>query len=243
MTMPKFSIITPTWNRADGRLQRCVNSVLAQTFADFEHIIVDDGSTDDTPDVVAAYDDPRIRYVYIEHAGRVVARNAGMERARGIWHLWLDSDDALDAMYLATVDYHAKMYPEARWFICGAVVHGFFKEKGRHVCPKWTHIRKAWLPPVDSNGCHAHFPSGKFGTGQFIYHREVYQKIGNMPEWRNHNRIADGVDEWLGYETGYSSAKKLVGNPNGEDWAFIRRISQFYCAELIQAALYVHYVR
>jgi glycosyltransferase involved in cell wall biosynthesis len=46
--MPKFSIITPTYNRADGRLQRCMTSVLAQVYDDYEHIIVDDGSTDDT---------------------------------------------------------------------------------------------------------------------------------------------------------------------------------------------------
>jgi glycosyltransferase involved in cell wall biosynthesis len=240
-------------------LQRCIYSVLGQTFGDFEHIIVDDGSVDNTQEVVASYEDGRIRYVYIEHAGRVIARNAGMERARGRWHLWLDSDDALDVMYLKTVDYYAGAYPEARWFICGAVVHGFFKEDGQHVCPKWTKIRPAWMPPVtegrtnyefwraipvfDARSVHSHFPSGKFGTGQFIYHREVYEAIGNMPEWRNHNRIADGVDEWLGYETGYNSKTKLVGNPNGEDWAYIRRISQLCRAELIPAALYIHYVR
>ncbi len=64
-----------------------------------------------------------------------------------------------------------------------------------------------------------------------------------MPAWKDHLAIADGVDGWLGYETGYSAAKKWVGNPNGEDWAYYRALTMHYQAHPIDACLYIHYVR
>ena len=86
--------------------------------------------------------------------------------------------------------------------------------------------------------------SGKFGTGQFIYHAEAYAKVGPFPPWKNHNEVARGADEWLGYETGYGGPRALpCGNPFGDDWLFARRISQFWKAELIRAALYIEYRR
>ena len=127
---PKFSIITPTWNRADGRLQRCIESVQCQTFVDYEHIIVDDGSKDDTEDVVLDYiiEDWQVprpsRFIYIdqvEHAGRVQARNAGMMAARGEWIAWLDSDDTYDPEYLATFDYYTRLDPEARLWVLSLI--------------------------------------------------------------------------------------------------------------------------
>jgi glycosyltransferase involved in cell wall biosynthesis len=226
----KFSIITPTWNRADGRLERCMLSVQSQTFRDYEHIIIDDGSTDGTE-------------AYVNLQG-VIARNAGMQASTGDWLTWLDSDDALDQEYLATLAYNINQSPDVRLWVLGVIYHGMTKDaSGRHVCPKWTKLRHPWLPPLNCDGAHDHFPSGKIGTGMFVFHRECYQKIGPMPPWKNHNQIADGVDEWLGYETGYSSAKRLCGNPHGDDWTFIRHLSMYYRIHLIHACLYIQYVR
>ena len=251
---PKFSIITPTWNRADGRLDRCIESVQCQTFVDYEHIIVDDGSKDGTKDVVRGYIDDdwdrqqgsSIRYIRMDHAGRVQARNAGMRAAQGEFVAWLDSDDCYDPEYLATFDYYTRLDPEARLWVCGSRYHGMVKdEDGKHLVPKWTKLRRAWCPPPakESDG-YAHFNSGKVGTGMFVYARECLEKTGLFPEhWHNHNHIADGVDEWLGYETGYSSAKRWVGNPNGCDWAMFRKLTLFYTVHLIEACLYNQYVR
>lgn len=238
--MPKFSIITPTYNRADGRLQRCLTSVQAQACRDFEHIVVDDGSTDDTEAVCAQYP---VHYIKIDHGGRVVARNAGMAAAEGEWFCWLDSDDGWDMMYLETFDYHIRQEPEARLWVAGVVMHGVKREGKRHTVPVWTKLRPAWMPPVDCNGVHSDFRSGKIGTGMFVYHRECYNRIGLLPPWKDHLAIADGIDDWLGYETGYSAEKKWVGNPFGEDHAYFRRLTQFYRVHCIDACLYVHYVR
>lgn len=89
---PFFTIIIPTYNRAH-MLSKAIESVLAQTFHDWELIIVDDGSTDNTKDVVTAYTDSRIKYIYQENAERSAARNKGIENAKGEYISFLDSDD------------------------------------------------------------------------------------------------------------------------------------------------------
>lgn len=91
--MPTFSVITATYNRGD-MINRTIDSILAQSFKDFEYIIVDDGSTDDTREVVKRYDDERIQYIRLDNnQGANFARNQGIERATGKYISFLDSDD------------------------------------------------------------------------------------------------------------------------------------------------------
>jgi glycosyltransferase involved in cell wall biosynthesis len=91
--MPRVSVIIPTYNRA-ALLPRAIDSVLAQTYQDFDIVIVDDGSTDGTRAVVEAYGDPRIRYLGLsKRRGVSAARNAGIAQAAGEWIAFIDSDD------------------------------------------------------------------------------------------------------------------------------------------------------
>ena len=85
--------------------------------------------------------------------------------------------------------------------------------------------------------------SGRIGTGMFVFRKACLDRTGYLPAWRDHKQLADGVDEWLGYETGYSYAKKWVGNPHGEDWALYRALSMHFKSHAIKACLYIHYVR
>lgn len=96
----KFSIIIPTYNRAVF-LPKAIESVLAQTYNDWELIIVDDGSTDNTKDVVAQYSDSRIRYIYQDNAERSAARNNGIARASGDYVCFMDSDNYMKSDRLA----------------------------------------------------------------------------------------------------------------------------------------------
>lgn len=100
--MPKFSIIIPTYNRV-YILPRAIDSVRAQTMSDWELLIVDDGSTDNTADVIKNYNDPRIRHILQKNAGPSAARNNGMKRAQGDMIAYLDSDDALAPEYLTSL--------------------------------------------------------------------------------------------------------------------------------------------
>jgi glycosyltransferase involved in cell wall biosynthesis len=87
------SVIVPTYNRA-GLLREAVASILAQSFGDFELIIVDDGSTDKTSDVIEGFRDRRIRRLLMEHCANLsVIRNTGIRNASGEFTAFLDSDD------------------------------------------------------------------------------------------------------------------------------------------------------
>ena len=90
---PKVSVIIPTYNRA-GLLPRAVNSVLSQTYDDYEIIIVDDCSTDNTRDVIAAFTDPRVLSIRHQTNRRQSASiNTGISNARGEYIAFLDDDD------------------------------------------------------------------------------------------------------------------------------------------------------
>ena len=91
--VPRVSVVITTYNRA-ALLPRAVNSVLAQTYPDYEIIIVDDCSTDSTPDVIRSFPDPRIRSFKHEwNRGVSAARNTGVANARGEYISFLDDDD------------------------------------------------------------------------------------------------------------------------------------------------------
>jgi glycosyltransferase involved in cell wall biosynthesis len=86
-----ISIIIPVYNRAHFIVE-CLESVFAQTYKDYEVIVVDDGSTDNLTDVLSPYID-RIRYIYKANGGVSSARNEGIRAAKGDYIAWLDSDD------------------------------------------------------------------------------------------------------------------------------------------------------
>lgn len=90
---PTVSVIIPTYNRAH-LVSRAVRSVLNQTYQDFELVVVDDASTDNTEEVVKGFNDDRIRYFrHSENKGPAAARNTGIEAAKGAFIAFLDDDD------------------------------------------------------------------------------------------------------------------------------------------------------
>lgn len=105
-----FSLILPVYNVADY-LRRCIQSILDQDFQDYEMILVDDGSTDHSPEICDEYarQYEHIRVIHKENGGLASARNAGLEHARGQYIWWIDSDDwiepgALSYLYEASKD-------------------------------------------------------------------------------------------------------------------------------------------
>lgn len=96
MSKPAISVIIPAYN-AQEYLRECLDSVLAQSFSDFEAIVVNDGSTDDTLKIAEEYarKDPRIKILNEVNSGVSTARNIGIKSAKGTWVIFLDSDDIL----------------------------------------------------------------------------------------------------------------------------------------------------
>lgn len=117
-----FTVFTPTYNRAHT-LHRVYDSLCAQTLRDFEWIVIDDGSTDNTAEVVADWiktADFPIRYFKQEHAGKHIAHNFAAREARGKFFLPLDSDDACTPRALERMAYHWNTIPDSeRPLYCG----------------------------------------------------------------------------------------------------------------------------
>lgn len=102
MDMEFISIVTPMYN--GGRfVAQTIESVLAQTYPHWEMLIVDDGSKDDSPEIVGAYSarDPRIKLIRQPNSGSAAARNNALRRARGRYICFLDADDLWDPEFLA----------------------------------------------------------------------------------------------------------------------------------------------
>ena len=109
-----FSIVIPTYNRAD-LLKRAMGSVLEQTWSDWELIVIDDASTDDTPAVLAACCDPRVRSLRNDpNRERSASRNRGIEAAEGEYICFLDSDDLYLPRHLETLAQAIAAAPEKR---------------------------------------------------------------------------------------------------------------------------------
>lgn len=138
--IPTVSVILPTYNRAH-LIGRAIQSVLAQTYHDFELIIIDDGSTDNTRSVIEDFDDDRI--VYIKHEqnkGVAAARNTGIATVKGKYIAFLDSDDQWMPGKLASqIDILANTTPDI-----GVVVSGYIWIKGSNkvYLPEQHYVRQ-----------------------------------------------------------------------------------------------------
>ena len=114
---PFFSIIIPTYNRAHV-IARAVESVIKQNFTDWELIIIDDGSTDNTSEIFAQFDDSKIKYIYQKNTERSEARNNGIKLATGKYICFLDSDDEYCEHHLSALYefIEKKNFPKAMFF-------------------------------------------------------------------------------------------------------------------------------
>ena len=99
---PKISVIVPVYN-VEKYLRRCVDSILAQTFTDFELLLVDDGSTDDSRVICEEYAalDVRVRVFHKPNGGVSSARNLGLDNAHGEWITFIDADDWIDCGFIS----------------------------------------------------------------------------------------------------------------------------------------------
>lgn len=111
-----FSIIIPLYNKG-ALVTRAIDSVLSQEIQDFEIVVIDDGSKDDSADYVKSYRDARVKYYYKENGGVSSARNFGIWKALGDWLIFLDADDELLPEALGFFNRLILAYPQERLFV------------------------------------------------------------------------------------------------------------------------------
>ena len=139
--MPEISVLIPCYNYGHY-LEYALESVTSQSYQNWEAIVIDDGSTDDTPQVTTQFDDPRIRYIYQENRGLSAARNTGLRSAQADLIALLDADDIWQAEYLAKMVTKLKMHPDAVAAYCG---YQYIDQDGENVgLPNLTIV-----PPED----------------------------------------------------------------------------------------------
>lgn len=184
MKSPKVSVVIPAYNRA-GTLSRSVMSVLAQTEGDFELIVVDDGSTDQTPALRSRLRDPRIRWKHHSlNRGPAAARNTGVRAARGEWIAFLDSDDEwLPRKLEIQLNHVSEKVPKACGVCCGL----YLREEG------YGKLKRI-IPPSPSSW-HRHLLLGcNLGPGTtLMVARKAFDEIGFLDE--RFRRFEDW--EWL----------------------------------------------
>ncbi|WP_417608766.1 glycosyltransferase family 2 protein [Parasphingorhabdus sp.] len=139
MNNPSISVIMPVYN-VEQYVPAAVDSVLAQTFTDFELIIVDDGGTDMSVEICASYDDPRIRIISQANRGLAGARNTGILEARGEYIALLDSDDSWDRDKLALHKIHLDNNPQV----------GVSYSGSRFIDADGTPLRQAQRPKLNN---------------------------------------------------------------------------------------------
>jgi glycosyltransferase involved in cell wall biosynthesis len=180
MNTPRVSVIVPTYNRA-RLVCATLESVFAQSYQDFEIIVVDDGSTDDTAAAVAAYGD-RVRYLRQANRGVNPARNCGIAAARGEFIALADSDDLWEPWKLATQVKLLETYPAV-----GFVFSDFFILKGDASAPNgiasWHGVSREWREIYDEYQQYSSLtlevgPGGDFAVYRGdIYERSLYEPM------------------------------------------------------------------
>jgi len=171
---PTVSVIIPTYNRAH-LIGRSIKSVLSQSYQDFEIIIVDDGSTDNTEEVVSSFNDERIRYIrHGENKGEAAARNMGIRVARGKYIASQDSDDEWLPEKLAKQIELLKNTPPK----VGVAYTGFWKIENNEK----TYIPFSWVNQKEGD-IHKELLKGNFiGSPATLIRRECFKKVGMFDE-------------------------------------------------------------
>ena len=205
---PQISVLVPIY-RIEKYLPKCVDSILNQSFLDFELILVNDGSPDSCPEICDAYakKDPRVRVIHKENGGLLSARKAGLKHARGKYIAFVDGDDWVDNYYLDV------LYKLAEANASDLVVTGHFREfdgKIETIKPKSTgvydydQLQTSILPNAIYNGRFCEHGISTYVWNK-LYKRELLEKIlYDVP-----NEIIMGEDAAITYAC-LSIAKHLT---------------------------------
>ena len=184
---PAVSVVTAAYN-AEAFLRDTIESVLAQSFPDFEHVVVDDGSTDGTPDLVASYGPP-VRLVRQANGGPANARNTGIRAARGRFVAFLDHDDLATPDRLACTMEVVARHPDAAWVYGDAV---YFD----HTTGKEMHRASAFAPLREGDVLAPLLLGNFIPFSTAAVRRDVFDRVGFFDERRARVHI-DDWDLWV----------------------------------------------
>lgn len=185
---PYFSIMVPTYNQAHY-LPNCLNSLIAQNFPDWEAIVVDDGSTDETSQVLEVwkFKDPRVHTIRQKNGGTAAALNTALKNCKGEWICWLSSDDLFEPDKLEVHKKAIETYPDTHFFH----THFYHLEESTGMKTAPEHWRPIPEPGLEV----ARFFSGNYVSGITVcIQRDAMLKVGRF---RTDLRHAQDFAFWL----------------------------------------------
>jgi hypothetical protein len=182
-TQPFFSVIVPTFNRRPF-LETAVDSVLEQTFSGLELIVIDDGSTDGTKELISKYSDKRMIYMHQKNRGVANARNKGISLSRGSFIAFLDSDDRWEPEKLKMTADYIKKFPNLPIFHTEEVWY----RNGKLLSQKEKHKK-----PTGSVYKHS-LPLCCISISTAVINKDVFGKVGTFDE---EMEACEDYDFWL----------------------------------------------
>ena len=185
-----FSVVVPAYN-AEKCISRCIDSILRQSFGEFEVVVVNDGSTDATLEQIEKYSDARVRVITQKNAGVSCARNTGIKNAKYPYVCFLDADDEWYEDHLSVMKDTVERFPDKRFFVSfnnaelldGSVIRQF--EYSGDDTPFFV---DDFLKFEFSNGLRK-----CYFTGCVCAHRSVFDKYGFFAEGES---ISEDDDMW-----------------------------------------------
>lgn len=178
----KVSVIIPLYNKVNY-IERALRSVLAQTHQDFEIVVVDDGSTDGSGEVVKAVEDTRIVLVRQDNAGVSAARNKGIELAEAELIAFLDADDEWDPWFLETILQLVKDCPDAGMY---GTAYRYHMADGSIVTPDFPGLENGYMKSF--------FRTSYIWTSATAVKKEAIQQAGMFPVGV---RFGEDLDTWV----------------------------------------------
>lgn len=212
--LPRVSVVIPLYNKAKN-IGPSLASVLKQTMTDFEVVIVDDGSTDGSADVVRAFEDSRIRLIRQSNAGQSAARNRGISEARGDLVAFIDADDFWFPHFLDTVLALRDRFPQA-----GAYATAFVAVENGSV-RRFPHMEVSHL--LEGELIRDYFRSCTLGSSMIssssvMIPKTVFDRIGHFPVGE---RDAPDLHMWariaLEYPIAWSTMECVIWNLDAQN--------------------------
>jgi glycosyltransferase involved in cell wall biosynthesis len=194
-----FSVIIPLYNKAPY-IKRALQSVLNQTVAASEIIVVDDGSNDNGSAVVMEINNPLIRLIQQRNSGVSVARNNGISEARFRFVAFLDADDEWKPCFLSTIHDLITIYPQAGAF---ATAYEMVEPDGKIRKPKINKIPKSTWKGILVNYFLTALKDPPLWTSATVVPKEVFSNIG---KFRVGEKIGEDLDMWLRIAVNYKVA-------------------------------------
>ncbi len=182
----KYSVVIPLYNKIEY-IENTLKSVLAQTFQNYEIIIVNDGSTDHSEKVIQKYVSDKVRIITQSNQGVSIARNIGIEHALGEYIAFLDADDMWEKNYLEIIDWLTSHYPQSDIFVTAyrVIMGGGKYNYSTRLTPEEGCLDSYWMT--------LKYPYDFVWTSATVVRKSAIQKAGGF---RPGEKIGQDLDLW-----------------------------------------------